>query len=192
MYLFFDTETSDLPADFRAPETDVRNWPHVVQLGWISTDNEGTITDSQVHIIRPNGFHISPGSFAKHGISTEHATAHGADLVEVLPKFVEAARQAEIVVAHNMEFDRKVVGATFIRLGLPNPLNGKQVRCTMSGSTNYCRIPFPNGRGFKWASLEELHQRLFQSPVDGAHDAHNDCRACMRCYFRLRELKVMT
>lgn len=192
VYLFFDTETSDLPRDFRAPETDIHNWPHLVQLGWVSTDRGGTITDSHVHTIRPEGFQISAESIEKHGISTEHALKHGEPLLDVLQLFVKAADAADVAIAHNVEFDSKVIGAAFTRARSPNPLRGKSLRCTMKESTNYCQIPSRNGRGFKWPSLEELHRRLFQTPVDGAHDALNDCLACMRCYFRLRELGVMS
>ena len=33
MYLIFDTETTGLPRNFKAPITDTDNWPRVVQLG---------------------------------------------------------------------------------------------------------------------------------------------------------------
>ncbi|HEY5387075.1 MAG TPA: hypothetical protein VIL79_04150, partial [Thermoleophilia bacterium] len=32
--LVFDTETSDLPRDWRRPASDVDNWPHLVQIAW--------------------------------------------------------------------------------------------------------------------------------------------------------------
>jgi DNA polymerase III epsilon subunit-like protein len=164
----------------------------LVQVGWVLTEVDGAIVDSQVRLIRPEGFQISPGSFNKHGISTAYATEHGVGIADVPTKFAEAAQGATNAIAHNIDFDSKVMGAAFNRIRMANPLRGKQLRCTMTEATNYCRIPSGNGRGFKWPSLEELHQKLFQSPVDGAHDAKNDCLACMRCYFRLRELGVMS
>ena len=36
MYLFFDTETTGLPRNWKAPITDLNNWPRLVQLAYIS------------------------------------------------------------------------------------------------------------------------------------------------------------
>jgi hypothetical protein len=35
MYLFFDTETTGLPKNYKAPVTDLNNWPRLVQLAWL-------------------------------------------------------------------------------------------------------------------------------------------------------------
>lgn len=32
MYLFFDTETTGLPKNWKAPVSDLNNWPRLVQL----------------------------------------------------------------------------------------------------------------------------------------------------------------
>ncbi len=31
-YLFFDTETTGVPKDYKAPSSDTDNWPRMVQL----------------------------------------------------------------------------------------------------------------------------------------------------------------
>ena len=41
MYLFFDTETTGLPKNWKAPITDLENWPRLVQLAWLVYDNIG-------------------------------------------------------------------------------------------------------------------------------------------------------
>jgi len=35
MYLFFDTETTGLPKNWKAPIEDLNNWPRLVQLAWL-------------------------------------------------------------------------------------------------------------------------------------------------------------
>jgi hypothetical protein len=35
MYLFFDTETTGLPSNYKAPATDLNNSPRLVQLAWL-------------------------------------------------------------------------------------------------------------------------------------------------------------
>ena len=55
MYLFFDTETTGVPKNYKAPPSDLLNWPRVVQLGWIVTDMQGRELKATNHIIRPDG-----------------------------------------------------------------------------------------------------------------------------------------
>jgi len=190
MYLFFDTETSDLPRRWDAPVSDTSNWPRVVQLAWIACESAENATEPVVRLIQPEGFRIAPGAFQQHGISTEFARDNGVPLQPVLQEFAQAARGADSLVGHNVRFDVAVMGAEFLRDGKPNPLEGKTLRCTMRESTDFCRLP--GKRGYKWPTLTQLHKTLFQSPFDGAHDAAGDTMACLRCFFRLRELKAIT
>ncbi len=46
MYLFIDTETTGLPRNYRAPVTDLNNWPRMIQIAWILSDNQGNRIDS--------------------------------------------------------------------------------------------------------------------------------------------------
>jgi len=107
----------------------------------------------------------------------------------VLDEFAEVVRVANVLVAHNVDFDEKIVGAELIRAGIANVLATKKRRCTMKESADYCRLP--GRRGYKWPTLTELHEKLFGEPFGGAHGAPADAEACMRCYFRLRELGVL-
>jgi DNA polymerase-3 subunit epsilon len=186
MYLFFDTETAGLPRSWNAPVTDLANWPRLVQLGWVSCDEAGQQTGSGEYLIKPVGFKIPRDAVDRHGITTERALAEGVDLLPVLKEFAEAAQSATILVGHNISFDENVVGAELLRAGIQNVLPGKTRRCTMKESTDYCRIPGP--RGYKWPTLTELHTALFGEPFKEVHSALADCQACMRCYFRLKQL----
>jgi DNA polymerase III epsilon subunit-like protein len=190
MYLSFDTETADLPRSYTAPETDTRNWPRLIQLAWVSCDSAGKAGVPQVHLIQPDGFSIAGGAFDRHGISTQFATDNGVALRPVLDSFIDAVDTSDTVIAHNVEFDANIVGAECVRAGRSNPIRRKRLRCTMKESTNHCRLP--GHRGFKWPTLAELHSVLFQTGFENAHDAASDCLACMRCFFRLRELKAIS
>ena len=64
MYLFFDTETTGVPKNYKAPPSDLLNWPRVVQLAWVVTDEQGRELKATNHIIRPDGFVIPEGSRA--------------------------------------------------------------------------------------------------------------------------------
>lgn len=71
--LFFDTETTGLPLDYSLPRSAVDNWPRLVQLSWIVTDENGNRLKTADHIIRPDGFTIPMASSYVHGITTEKA-----------------------------------------------------------------------------------------------------------------------
>lgn len=185
MYLFFDTETTGVPLNFKAPVTDLRNWPRMVQLAWCLVDSEGECLSTQSMIIRPDGFTI-PSEVARiHGIDTRRAQEEGIALDEALAHIIMDLAKTSVIVAHNIAFDSKILGAEFLRCKLTNSLVHKQHRCTMEESTNFCALPSPRG-GYKWPKLEELYFKLFRTRMEGAHDAMNDVEACMDCFYELQ------
>ncbi len=188
MYLFFDTETTGLPQNWKAPVTDVHNWPRMIQLAWILSDAEGKTIASNDYIIRPEGFSIPPEASAVHGISTEKALEEGVDLQGVLKEFNQLISESEYLVAHNIKFDEKIVGAEFIRNNMTSELFRKPRLCTMLSSVDYCKIP--GYYGFKWPKLDELHQKLFGESFDNAHDAAADIGATAKCFWELKRRGV--
>ena len=189
MYLVFDTETDGLPRTWAAPASDTRNWPRVVQLGWQVHDARGKLLSATSHIVRPEGFEIPSEAVKVHGISTARAKREGKPLREVLAAFTAAVDDAGVVVAHNLRFDDNVVSAEYIRLGLDYSLENKTCFCTMTATTDICRIPGP--RGFKWPTLGELHRVLFGEDFADAHDAAVDVAACARCFFELKKRRAI-
>ena len=91
MYLIFDTETTGLPKNFKAPITDTDNWPRCVQIAWQLHDDLGNLIEHQDYLVKPNGFSIPYQSEKIHGISTELATEEGLELDEVLAKFKDVS-----------------------------------------------------------------------------------------------------
>ena len=90
MYVFFDTETTGLPRNWKAPVTDLDNWPRLVQLAWLVFDKDGNELAFADHIVRPDGFTIPKDASDVHRITTERALAEGEALLSVMEKF-EAA-----------------------------------------------------------------------------------------------------
>jgi len=190
MLLFFDTETTGIPKNYKAPASNLENWPRLVQIAWLLTDDKGDEANCAEHVIRPDGFSIPAGASRIHGITTEIAKKTGVDLRLALDAIARDFSSATILIAHNMQFDEKILGAEFLRSGYPNHVEEKSRKCTMQSSTKFCGISGPNG--YKWPRLEELHRKLFREGFDGAHDALADVKACAKCYFELRRIGVMT
>jgi DNA polymerase III subunit epsilon len=190
MYLFFDTETTGIPKSYKAPASDLKNWPRLVQIAWLVADETGNEITSAEHTVKPDGFRIPPGATKIHGITTQLALREGIDINVVLHSIIKDIAEASALIAHNIQFDEKILGSELLRAGFPNHVEAKQQKCTMQATTDYCRIPGPYG--YKWPKLQELYAHLFHEEFTGAHRALADVRACARCYFELRRLKVMT
>src|SRR5690554_8011880 len=122
MYLIFDTETTGLPKNFRAPVSDTDNWPRCIQIAWQLHDEDGKLIEHQDYIIQPEGFNIPFDAEKVHGISTELAEKEGLPLTEVVKLFTDSLKKAKFVVGHNIDFDLKIMGAEMYRLGIENPL----------------------------------------------------------------------
>ncbi|MEO6488035.1 MAG: 3'-5' exonuclease [Thermoanaerobaculia bacterium] len=188
MYLIIDTETNDLPRDWRAPVTDLANWPRIIQAAWLEFDSSGGERSRFSSLVRPVGFAISVGAQNVHGITTAEATRNGVSLSSVLDKLAEALTRVNVVIAHNIDFDATVLSAEFLRTGRSDPLAGARTLCTMKEAAAYCDLPGKYGP--KWPKLEELHMHLFSTPPHRAHDALADAEACARCFFELKRRGV--
>lgn len=185
MYLFFDTETTGLPKNYQAPLDDFLNWPRIVQIAWSLYDGEGNHWESHNYIIKPAGFVIPPEATKIHRISQERALAEGQELRLALEHFSRDVASASYLVAHNIDFDEKIVGAELLREKLGNNVTPAAKICTMKTTVEFCKIP--NGRGgYKWPNLTELYRYLFQENFPDAHDAVFDVAACAKCFFELK------
>ena len=189
MYLFFDTETTGLPRSWKAPVQQVDNWPRLIQIAWLMYDEAGALLKEQQYIIKPDGFTIPSAASNVHGITTARAMSDGVPLKGVLEEFNEDVNTSKALVAHNMSFDEKIVGAEFIRGAFATTLFKRPRLCTMLATVDFCKIP---GRyGNKWPKLSELHIKLFGEDFEGAHDAMADIQATAKCFWELKNLKVM-
>ena len=189
LYLFFDTETTGLPKNWKAPVSDIDNWPRIVQIAWILSSQEKGRIESNDYIIKPEGYEIPEESSRVHGITTQKAHAEGIDLIEALKKFNLALQKSSCLVAHNMSFDEKILGAEFLRKDIENDFFERKRLCTMEKSTQYCKLP--GTYGYKWPSLSELHNILFCEGFEDAHNAAGDVNATERCFWKLREIGLV-
>ena len=189
-YLVFDTETTGLPVSMSAPITNSSLWPHIVQISWITVSNK-EIKKKEDHIIKPEGFRIPYESARIHGISDVYATTHGEPLKDVLSAFCSDVLASNMIIGHNLEFDRKVVLAELFRVHIDDPFVDKTSVCTMKKSTVYCAFPGKGWLGYRYPRLEELYKKLFGKRLKGAHNALHDVEATYECYKELVRLGVI-
>ncbi len=191
MFLIFDTETTGLPNNWKAPITDSENWPRMVQISWQIHDKKGELIEVKNYIIKPEGYEIPFGVSKIHGITTERANKQGIDLNIVLNEFNEALSKSEVVVGHNVSFDNNIIGAEFYRKEIETDLLKKKIVDTMPIATKFCALPNKKGTGFKYPKLEELHEKLFGEKFAEAHNAAADVEATARCFLELIRIDVL-
>lgn len=195
--LVFDTETTGLPEDNQASFYDSAKWPHIIQLSYImyDTDTKEIIEYCDRIVKLDDTVEISPESIAVHKITRERSKSEGIPIYKALKEFVNSLQWADVVVGHNIIFDKRIVTVELYRNGMKNCFykNGGAIPeyCTMKRTTELCAIPKVNkktGETYnKYPTLSELHNVLFCSIPKGTHNAIADVMICLRCYIQLNE-----
>ena len=186
MFLIFDTETTGLPKNWKAPISDTSNWPRCVQIAWQLHDKYGKLVENKSFIIKPDGFDIPFESENIHGISTDLALAEGHQLKKVLESFNSAISKSKFIVGHNINFDLNVIGCEFYRSNFKSKLDNVDVLDTCSEQTaELCKLSGGRGGKYKLPTLTELHEFLFNEKFKDAHNASADVEATSRCLLEL-------
>lgn len=193
--LIFDTETTGLPEDSYASFHDSAKWPHIIQLSYIMIDTETKeILEYSDRIVKlDTSVIISPESIAVHQITREKSETQGIPIKEVLTEFVKTIQTADLIVGHNIIFDKRIITVELYRHDMKNCFYNRNGAiseyCTMKRTTDLCAIPRVNkktGETYnKFPTLTELHTKLFGSAPKGTHNAIADVMICLRCYVML-------
>jgi DNA polymerase III epsilon subunit-like protein len=197
--LVFDTETTGLPVSYNSPLSDLSKWPFIIQLSYIVFDTiKKEVLAFKDHIIKlDDNCLITPESIAVHKITRERSQQDGIPIQIALEEFSTIIATVDIIVGHNIVFDKNMLTVEFQRNQLKNSLyrDGIPVPefCTMIQTVDKCKLPFQNKRkynsqrDYKWPTLTELHYHLFNSIPNGTHNAIADVMICLRCYVYLQD-----
>lgn len=192
MFLVFDTETTGLPRNYNAPLTDSDNWPRIVQIAWQLHDEKGHLIESKSLLVKPDGFTIPFTAVQIHHITTEKANEFGIPLADALAQFSEVCSRAKYACGHNIGFDKNIIGAEYVRLGVENVVSPMPVIDTAEETTEFCKLPGGRAGKFKYPKLEELHTILFNRGFSEAHNAGFDVEANARCLFECLKQNIIT
>jgi DNA polymerase III subunit epsilon len=190
MYLFFDTETTGKPKNYRATFKEVDNWPRITQFAWQLYNDEGRLFKSFSSLVKPDGWEVPKEQFfIDNNMSTERCEKEGKLIRQVLELFAAELEGCKFLLAHNMDFDLPITQAEMFRIGMRCENRPEKI-CTMKSTTDLLQLPGPYG--FKWPTLQELHNHLFKCDFEGAHDALDDVTATAKCFFQIQREKLLT
>ena len=96
MYLFFDTETTGKALNFKAPASDLNNWPRITQLGWQLYDKDEKLISEKGVLIKPDGWVVPKEQFfIDNNMSTERCEEFGIPLAEAVSSLMKDLEQSE-------------------------------------------------------------------------------------------------
>lgn len=195
--LVFDTETSGLP-EKEASIYDKSKWPYIVQLSYILYDlsnNSSLIKNNYIKL--DESVTISQESFNIHNISREILNEQGIHIVPALKEFNECLKICDVVVGHNISFDKRLIFVECFRHNVSQYftqfINNQKIHkpefYTMKNTIQLCkleRLSKTNQVYNKMPKLSELYLILFPNeplPKD-LHNSLIDVAMTLRCYVK--------
>ena len=176
--LFFDTETSGLNPQ----------WNVILQLSYQIVDSDSWATKKTVN-------HYFAWPEDKSRVTQEAINVNGltegvlnskqlSNRKTALEEFVADKDSCDLLVAHNLEFDKKFILEACREEGVKYANSGwSKSYDTMKRTTSYCQIPKDWGSGYKWPKLTELADCLgvgYSQIV--LHDSSGDVELTKLCF----------
>ena len=173
----------------------VDNYPRVLEFAAIMYNGNHRI--QTLHsLIKPISYNIPDEAERIHGISTEYAMKNGIHFSEYADSLRFMIFDADVVVAHNIEFEVLTIFAEMYRNGFLHRQHGSlyaglDTICTMNSTAGLLELPKSEKHTYdseyKYPTLSELHTFLFGTDYAGKHSAYNDTEALAKCFFELTE-----
>lgn len=203
--LLLDTETNGLPRNRFAPISEFGAYPAILQLSWAIYEVDGTTLKRREG--RDVGLALDPsipwdtGAAKIHGI-TEREARHGTAPSIALREFRAAIYSVDVVVAHNLSFDKSVIRAAGYAEAHRSAGNedlrtiwntGAKEVCTMLATRDILKIPASAAQAkykdlspYKSPRLGELYAWLYGHPYSSAlHSAKADTECLAQCVVAL-------
>lgn len=163
--------------------------PEVFQIAWIITDGE--------KIIFKESSLISDIEMITHeiqtltGINKEICLKAGRPLKCVLKLLHEDIKKVKRIVAHNTEFDLKILKSIFFKEGIIIDWKELGSFCTMKKGLEYKKY-ISNYNNDGWLSLNTLYEKLYPFSKTNLKDLHNaevDVLLAYKCYKKLIKIQ---
>lgn len=145
----------------------------------------------------PDGWAMPVEAGAVNGLTTEYLNEVGLPVDVAMRAAIAIAMRADLCVAHNVDFDTKIMAAALWRQliadgeseedahGFIQGWLSKPTYCTMKESKPIVKALTTNGR-LKYPKLSEAYRHFFDREIDNAHSANADAVAVLEIYLALQ------
>lgn len=197
----FDTETTGLIPRPKPMIFAKDKWPCILQLSYIVFDTSSKKYIYENDYVKLEDYSVlTEESYNIHKIDKNFLQEKGKKLNDILIKFNSYLKDCQIVLAHNLEFDKDMIIIECYRNKIFHYFNNNSNKikeyCTMKQSINICKIEKINRRGekyFKWPKLNELYLELFKTAPDEKllHNAFYDVYYTLKCYYKIEYDQIL-
>ncbi len=198
LILVYDCETTGLVKglDYTNP-----NMPFLASITTILYDDEAHQIVSSINaMVKPDGWTMPEEAGRVNGLTDEVLLKLGVPSLALLPACIALMFKADLRVAHNAEFDAKVIAAALWRHIIKEDSETKAHEvvkhwlelpsyCTMQASKNIVNAKNKLG-GIKYPKLTEAYKFFFDRELDRAHSANADAVAALEIYLALKKQEV--
>jgi DNA polymerase-3 subunit epsilon len=183
--IFIDTETTGLPIMIGYNryhpyyQLEYYEKSRMIELGYMIYDCNNNKIKEFNKLIKPNNFEITNTEI--HGITNEQAINEGVDIIDALKELEQDLKQADSLIAHNINFDINIILSEASRAKcskLVESLHKKVKKCTFKSAQNIYK------KNFK---LINLYSHLFNKEIIQEHRALSDVKILVDCYFELEK-----
>jgi DNA polymerase-3 subunit epsilon len=171
MIIVFDTETTGLLAP---SEADIKRQPYITEIAMIKLNDDLTPAGEITTLIKP-AVPIDESSKASQitGI-TNASVANAPSFAEALDEISRFVLGSHTLVAHNLAFDRSMLGNELIRIN--------RLACFPWPMKHVCTVEITTQIENRRLKLSDLYYKATGKQIEGAHRAINDVRALVDCY----------
>ena len=181
--LVFDLETTGFPSTRYAKPFYSNSFQNarMIEIAYTISTVEG---DPIKHVSRLVKVDVAVENSHIHGITNEMLKTDGVNVRDVFRELLEDLRTVSTLVAHNIEFDYKILLSEVYRMyesqrNLLGQLYSKKLVCTMKDGQKLMKMR-------KYPKLKELYEHLHEGEVwEQSHRAGDDVARCLDCYRKL-------
>jgi len=194
MICVYDLETTGLPNMLR------KDLPGIIQIGAILYDADGTEVDVFNTRVNPElpDKDWEQGAIKVTGIGPKEVEPDWPSFFSVFPAFADFVARAKVLCGYNIcGFDDDVLYNQLVRYGFEKNFPWPRQRLDVMdiAKRDYAQnrsadLNHKGQRGNRAPKLTTLYFELFETPLDGAHDALNDVRGTARVAFEIAKPEI--
>ncbi|AEL23991.1 3'-5' exonuclease family protein [Cyclobacterium marinum] len=193
-HIVMAVDTLGKPKDYKAPASDLDNWPPPISISYYIFNIRGELVKSNYLFILTDEI-PSDQVLNEYGISKDYFKAKGIPAKEAYQQIKIDAASCKNLVAHNVSYLKKIIYADFKRNKVPFPFGKMRTTCTMKETTKFVGIEADYGDDYKWPNLEELIDACFFVSMDPegieipeAQNSRWKARSIAKCFIYLKKI----